>query len=77
MDINEREIFQSVHGINGNALESVKSEVETRKMSHKDFRQKLKLESDTESVKKRFDKLKTHRSNANDILEKYKKYMTD
>ena len=45
MDINEREIFQSVHGKTGNQLESVKSEVETRKVSHKDFRQKLKLEN--------------------------------
>jgi hypothetical protein len=35
MDINEREIFQSVHGIANNQLGSVKSEVETRKMSHK------------------------------------------
>ena len=77
MDINEREIFQSVHGKPGNQLESVKSEVETRKVSHKDFRQQLKLENDTESVEKRFDKIKTQRSNANDILKKYKKYMTD
>jgi uncharacterized protein YlxW (UPF0749 family) len=76
MDISERELFQSVHGISGNQLVSVKSEVETRKMSHKDFRKKLQLESDTDSVEKRFDKLKTQRTNANDILKKYKKYMT-
>ena len=75
MDSDEREIFTNVHGINDKRLERVRSEIETRKLSHKDFYENLKLENEMESARKIFDALKNHKSNANSILEKYKRYM--
>jgi hypothetical protein len=77
MDSDEREIFTNVHGINENRLERIKSEIETRKLSHKDFFENLKLDNEMESVRKIFDVLKNHKSNANSILEKYKRYMNN
>jgi hypothetical protein len=75
MDLEEREIFSNVHGINDTILERVRSEIETRKLSHKDFFENLKLDNEMESARKIFDVLKSHKSNANSILEKYKRYM--
>jgi hypothetical protein len=75
MGSDEREIFTNVHGINDNRLERIKSEIETRKLSHKDFLENLELDNEMESARKIFDVLKNHKSNANSILEKYKRYM--
>jgi len=75
MDLDEREIFTNVHGINDNRLERVRSEIITRKLSHKDFFESLKLHNEMQSARKIFDVLKKHKSNANSILEKYKRYM--
>ena len=77
MDSDEREIFTNVHGINDNRLERVRSEIETRKLSHKDFLENLELDNEMESIRKIFDVLKNHKSNANSILEKYKRYMNN
>jgi hypothetical protein len=77
MDSDEREIFTNVHGINDNRLERVRSEIETRKLSHRDFFENLKLDNEIESARKIFDVLKNHKSNANSILEKYKRYMNN
>ena len=74
MDSNEMEIFKNIHGIN-DKLELIKSEIETRKLSHKDFLQNLKLDNEEDSARKLFKVLNKHKSNANSILEKYKKYM--
>ena len=74
MDSNEREIFNNIHGMS-NKLERIKSEIETRKLSHKDFLQNLKLDSEVDNARKLFNVLNNHKSNANSILDKYKKYM--
>jgi hypothetical protein len=75
MDSNEREIFNNIHGINENRIQRIKREIETRKLSHKDFLQNLKLGNEVDSAMKLFNVLNKHKSNANSILEKYKKYM--
>ena len=75
MDLSEGEIFENVHGININRLESVKSELETRRISHKDLLREL--DTETESAEIRFQKLINYKSNAKAILEKYKKYMIE
>ena len=75
MDLSEGEIFENVHGINGNRLENVKNELETRRISHKDLLREL--DTETESAEIRFQKLINYKSNAKAILEKYKKYMIE
>lgn len=75
MDLSEGEIFENVHGINGNRVEYVKNELETRRISHKDLLREL--DTETESAEIRFQKLINYKSNAKAILEKYKKYMID
>ncbi len=75
MDLSEGEIFENVHGINGSRLESVKSDLETRRLFHKDLLREL--DNETESAEMRFKKLINYKSNAKAILEKYKKYMID
>ena len=75
MDLSEGEIFENVHGINSNRLESVKSELETRRISHKYLLREL--DTDTESTDMRVQKIINYKSNAKAILQKYKKYMID
>ena len=66
-----------MHGISGRNMDRIKSELEMRKVSHKDYLRNLELNKSFEGVaaklERKFNYFRRQKSRVKQILEKFKK----